>query len=138
MYKMKKILTTLASVLCCALAMTEFTSCIKTDEEVRNELVGTWKDENDAYTDILTLGEDEQFSFRSHLQSYNGSGFYKFESGYRQSVWGTGINDYRSEKVRMLFLHFSGRETETLEIKKINSNKLELVDRYGNVFRFQK
>ena len=84
-----------------------------TDDDRIFGVVGTWKDENDAYTDILTLGEDEQFSFRSHLQSYNGSGFYKFESGYRQSVWGTGINDYSSEKVRMLFLHFSGRETET-------------------------
>ena len=121
---MKKFLLVLAAVFCCAMAMTVFGSCSK--DEVKSDLVGVWTEKNDLFTDVLTLNEDGLFNFQSHTPRYSGSGSYVYDFKLQGIV------------VNFLTLHYTNKESQTLEIRKLNSNTLELTDRYGYVFHFKK
>ena len=121
---MRKYIITLAAVLCCAITMMVFNSCSKDEEEMKSELVGTWTEQNDLFTDVLILNEDDLFSFQSHIPNYNGSGNYAFEK--KGTVTG------------LLILNYNNKEPRKLEILKLNGSTLEMSDRYGNTFHFRK
>ncbi|MBE6255855.1 MAG: hypothetical protein E7105_10180 [Prevotella sp.] len=141
---MKRNLITLATVLCCLVTMVMFSACDKDLQEVKNELVGTWTEKNNLFTDILTFKEDGTFSFQSHIKRYNGSGTYSCNYITNQNPNGAlgnnGNNDNKNNvsTTRTLVLNFTDRGIETLEISKITSSKLEMTDRYGNTFHFSK
>ena len=142
---MKKILMTLAAVLCCLVTMIMVPACSKdNDAEIKNDLVGTWTEKNSLFTDILTMKEDGTFTFQSHLQLYNGSGTYRSENVTHQepnvNYGSSGNNGYTNNTtvVRTLILNYTGKGTELLDILKCTSSKLEMTDRYGNTFHFSK
>ena len=134
----------LSAVLCCAVVTTVFIACQKSEEEMQSQLVGTWTERNDLYTDVLTLNEDGSFSFRSdavpsmqsHANLYNGSGSYKFER-IKSPNFHFGTNN-RDQYADFLHLIYSNKETQTLEIRKLSSSVLEMTDRYGYTFHFGK
>ena len=69
---MKKILMKWAAVLCCVMITSVFTSCLKSEEEMQNDLIGTWTESNNLFTDILKINADGSFSFKCHIAIYNG------------------------------------------------------------------
>ncbi len=142
---MKKMLMTLAAVLCCAMVTSVFTSCRESEEEVQSKLVGTWTEKNDLYADELTLNEDGSFTFRSsavpsmraHANRYSGSGSYKLERK-KSPNYNFDLNNYREQYTDILYLIYSNKDTQTLEIRKVTSSELEMSDRYGYTFHFGK
>ena len=120
---MKKMLFTLAAVLCCAMTIMMLHSCSKSEEELKSELVGTWTEQNNLFTDILTLNEDGLFSFQSHISRYNGSGSYVFT---------------KRKSVGYITLNYNNKEPQVLEVRKLEGSTLELTDQYGNIFRLRR
>ena len=145
---MKKILMTLAAVLCCAMMTSIFTACNKSNDDMGVLIVGTWTEKNDLFTDILTLNEDGSFVFQStavpnmqsHANLYNGSGNYHFDVVLQIPDNNSLISNFdnRSIATGLLYLYYGGKETQKLEIRKLESSTLEMTDRYGHIFHFSK
>ena len=121
---MKKIMMTLAAVFCCTMAMMVFNAC-QSEEEMRSELVGTWTEKNDLFTDVLKLDEDGNFTFQSHIPLYSGTGSYI-------------LVRKRNGAAGRLTLNYLSKDSQFLVIQKLNSSTLELSDNYGNFFYFKK
>ena len=140
---MKKILTTLAAVLCCTMTTTVFTACQRSEEETQNMLVGTWTEKNDLYKDVLTLNEDGTFTFQStalspsaqaHANLYNGSGSYKYEIYLASDITQNPNDAFRG----ILHLIYSGKQTQTLRVRKLTDSTLELTNYNGDILRFSR
>ena len=141
---MKKILTTLAAGLCCAMTTTVFTACQRSEEETQNMLVGTWTEKNDLYKDVLTLNEDGTFTFQStalspsaqaHANLYNGAGYYKNEVLIPSNI---NLNQLAPNIKSLLHLNYGGKQAQKLEIRKLNNSTLEMTNYNGDIFRFSR
>ena len=128
---MRHFVKTLVAVLCCLMIATVFTSCQKSEDEMKSDLIGTWTESNKLFTDILKINEDGSFAFKCHVAVYNGEGHYRYERTGR-----TGI-DGKKATLDLLILNYGSKSSQTLEIRKLNSSTLELAD-YGNTFHFSK
>lgn len=118
---MKKYLLTLSAVLCCCLMITSvFTSCQKSEEEMQSNLVGTWTESNNLFTDILKINADGSFSFKCHIAIYNGEGHYRYERTVK------GGFDGKQLTADLLILNYGSKASQTLEIQKLNSSTLEM------------
>ncbi|MBR0274362.1 MAG: hypothetical protein IJQ59_09810 [Bacteroidaceae bacterium] len=135
---MKKIQKTLAAILFTTMMVALFSACNKSDEAGENKLVGTWTEKNTLFTDILTLKENGEFSFQSHLPFLNGSGNYKVQITTAPNTDPLKPHNEDVQYMEILILNFSGRGSETLKIISLTSDKLELSDRYDNLFHFRK
>ena len=140
---MKRTLLTLAAILCCAVTTTVFTSCQKSQEEMQIMLVGTWTEKNDLYNDVLTLNEDGTFTFQSkasgpnyqpHANLYNGSGSYKYEIYLASDITQNPNDALRG----ILHLIYSGKQTQTLRVRKLTDSTLELTNYNGDILRFSR
>ncbi|MBO4802585.1 MAG: hypothetical protein J5545_12105 [Bacteroidaceae bacterium] len=108
---------------CCGLL---FSACEKSESEVRSQLIGTWTHETDNFKDVLVLTEDEKFSFTCHILRYNGKGNYRYEHKGNGQI------------VSWLILDYDQKEAAKLEVQNISGSELDMVDRYGNSFKFRK
>ena len=117
---MKKILLTLAAVLCCVMITSVFTSCQKSEEEMQNDLIGTWTESNNLFTDILKINADGSFSFKCHIAIYNGEGHYRYERTVKGGL------DGRTTTADLLILNYGSKSSQTLEIQKLNSSASHL------------
>ena len=129
---MKKILLTLAAVLCCVMITSVFTSCLKSEEEMQNDLIGTWTESNNLFTDILKINADGSFSFKCHIAIYNGEGHYRYERTVKGGL------DRRTTTADLLILNYGSKSSQTLEIQKLNSSTLELTGGGSIVFHLRK
>lgn len=130
---MKKVLLTIAAVVCCAMTMSiMLTSCEESEDKMLNKLIGTWTEKNDLFTDVLTLNEDNTFQFSSHLQNYNGSGYYVFERDHKGGIGS------QSNVVATITLNYAGKSSSYLVIHNLTNSTLEVSDRFGNKFTFKK
>ena len=129
---MKKILLTLAAVLCCVMITSVFTSCQKSEEEMQNDLIGTWTESNNLFTDILKINADGSFSFKCHIAIYNGEGHYRYERTVKGGL------DGRTTTADLLILNFGSKSSQTLEIQKLNSSTLEMTGGGSIVFHLRK
>ena len=128
---MRHFVKTLVAVLCCLMIATVFTSCQKSEDEMKSDLIGTWTESNKLFTDILRINEDGSFSFKCHVAVYNGEGHYRYE---RSSS--LGVNGVK-RVADLLILNYGSKASQTLEIKKLNSSTLELAD-FSNTFHLSK
>ena len=141
---MKKIIMTLAAVLCCAMTIV-FNACQgpESQEEMQVKLVGTWTEKNDLYNDVLTLNEDGSFTFsstttlpnyQSHANLYNGSGSYKYEI-----YLASDITQNPNDAIRgILHLIYGGKQTQSLRVRKFTDSTLELTNYNGDILRFSR
>ena len=129
---MKKILLTLAAVLCCVMITSVFTSCQKSEEEMQNDLIGTWTESNNLFTDILKINADGSFSFKCHIAIYNGEGHYRYERTVKGGL------DGRTTTADLLILNFGSKSSQTLEIQKLNSSTLEMTGGGSIAFHLRK
>lgn len=129
---MKKILLTLAAVLCCVMITSVFTSCLKSEEEMQNDLIGTWTESNNLFTDILKINADGSFSFKCHIAIYNGEGHYRYERTVKGGL------DGRTTTADLLILNFGSKSSQTLEIQKLNSSTLEMTGGGSIAFHLRK
>ena len=129
---MKKILLTLAAVLCCVMITSVFTSCLKSEEEMQNDLIGTWTESNNLFTDILKINADGSFSFKCHIAIYNGEGHYRFERTVKAGL------DVTTTTADLLILNFGSKSSQTLEIQKLNSSTLEMTGGGSIAFHLRK
>lgn len=137
---MKSMRKILAIVLCLTMIAALFYSCSKDEKTVDNiqtKLIGTWTEKNTLFTDVLTLRENGEFSFQSHLSYCNGSGNYKYERTTKGAQYG-GSNQEKTSYIDILILYFAGRGSETLKIVNVTNNILELTDQYDNEYHFKK
>lgn len=129
---MKKILLTLAAVLCCVMITSVFTSCLKSEEEMQNDLIGTWTESNNLFTDILKINADGSFSFKCHIAIYNGEGHYRYERTVKGGL------DGRTTTADLLILNYGSKSSQTLEIQKLNSSTLEMTGGGSIAFHLRK
>jgi len=129
---MKKHLLTLAAVLCCVMITSVFTSCLKSEEEMQNDLVGTWTESNNLFTDILKINADGSFSFQCHIAIYNGNGHYRYERTAKGGL------DGKHRTADLLILNFGSKSSQTLEIQKLNSSTLEMTGGGNIAFHLRK
>ena len=129
---MKKILMKWAAVLCCVMITSVFTSCLKSEEEMQNDLIGTWTESNNLFTDILKINADGSFSFKCHIAIYNGEGHYRYERTVKGGL------DGRTTTADLLFLNFGSKSSQTLEIQKLNSSTLEMTGGGSIAFHLRK
>ena len=129
---MKKILLTLAAVLCCVMITSVFTSCQKSEEEMQNDLIGTWTESNNLFTDILKINADGSFSFKCHIAIYNGEGHYRYERTVKGGL------DGRTTTADLLILNYGSKSSQTLEIQKLNSSTLEMTGGGSIAFHLRK
>lgn len=129
---MKKILLTLAAVLCCVMITSVFTSCQKSEEEMQNDLIGTWTESNNLFTDILKINADGSFSFKCHIAIYNGEGHYRYERTVKGGL------DGRTAPADLLILNYGSKSSQTLEIQKLNSSTLEMTGGGSIAFHLRK
>ena len=128
---MRNFIKTLAAVLCCLMIAIVVTSCQKSEEEMKSDLIGTWTEANTLFIDILKINEDGSFSFKCHIAAFNGEGHYRFEPSFKHTYEG------RTVIANLLILNYGNKASQTLEIVKLNSSRLELAAG-GNVFRLSK
>lgn len=128
---MKNFIKTLAAVFCCLMVTMVVTSCQKSEEEMKSDLIGTWTESNNLFTDILKINENGSFSFRCHIAAYNGEGHYRYERTSKAGYEGQRV------KVDLLILNYGSKASQTLEITKLNSSTLELAAG-GNIFHLRK
>ena len=128
---MRNFIKTLAAVLCCLTIATVFTSCQKSEEEMKSDLIGTWTEANTLFIDILKINEDGSFSFKCHIAAFNGNGHYRFERTAKQTYEGKRVT------ADLLILNYGSKASQTLEIIKLNSSTLELATG-GNTFHLRK
>ncbi len=130
---MKKYLLTLSAVLCYCLMITSvFTSCMKSEEEMQSNLIGTWTESNNLFTDILKINADGSFSFKCHIAIYNGEGHYRYERTVKGGL------DGRTTTADLLILNFGSKSSQTLEIQKLNSSTLEMTGGGSTAFHLRK
>jgi hypothetical protein len=129
---MKKILMKWAAVLCCVMITSVFTSCLKSEEEMQNDLIGTWTESNNLFTDILKINADGSFSFKCHIAIYNGEGHYRYERTVKGGL------DGRTTTADLLILNFGSKSSQTLEIQKLNSSTLEMTGGGSIAFHLRK
>lgn len=129
---MKKILMKWAAVLCCVMITSVFTSCQKSEEEMQNDLIGTWTESNNLFTDILKINADGSFSFKCHIAIYNGEGHYRYERTVKGGL------DGRTTTADLLILNFGSKSSQTLEIQKLNSSTLEMTGGGSIAFHLRK
>ena len=129
---MKKILMKWAAVLCCVMIISVFTSCLKSEEEMQNDLIGTWTESNNLFTDILKINADGSFSFKCHIAIYNGEGHYRYERTVKGGL------DGRTTTADLLILNYGSRSSQTLEIQKLNSSTLEMTGGGSIAFHLRK
>ena len=132
-----------AAIFCSIMMVLVLCSCSKETEKsgdnifetVPPRLYGTWTEKNNLFTDVLTLRENGEFTFQSHLTYCNGSGNFK----YQRTTTPAGQNNTSGVTfMDILILYYSGRSSETMKIVNLTDNKLEMTDRYDNVFHFRK
>ena len=129
---MKKILMKWAAVLCCVMITSVFTSCQKSEEEMQNDLIGTWTESNNLFTDILKINADGSLSFKCHIAIYNGEGHYRYERTVKGGL------DGRTTTADLLILNFGSKSSQTLEIQKLNSSTLEMTGGGSIAFHLRK
>ena len=129
---MKKILMKWAAVLCCVMITSVFTSCLKSEEEMQNDLIGTWTESNNLFTDILKINADGSFSFKCHIAIYNGEGHYRYERTVKGGL------DGRTTTADLLILNYGSKSSQTLEIQKLNSSTLEMTGGGSIAFHLRK
>ena len=129
---MKKILMKWAAVLCCVMITSVFTSCLKSEEEMQNDLIGTWTESNNLFTDILKINADGSFSFKGHIAIYNGEGHYRYERTVKGGL------DGRTTTADLLILNYGSKSSQTLEIQKLNSSTLEMTGGGSIAFHLRK
>ena len=129
---MKKILMKWAAVLCCVMITFVFTSCQKSEEEMQNDLIGTWTESNNLFTDILKINADGSFSFKCHIAIYNGEGHYRYERTVKGGL------DGRTTTADLLILNYGSKSSQTLEIQKLNSSTLEMTGGGSIAFHLRK
>lgn len=122
----------LAAVLCCVMITSVFTSCLKSEEEMQNDLIGTWTESNNLFTDILKINADGSFSFKCHIAIYNGEGHYRYERTVKGGL------DGRTTTADLLILNFGSKSSQTLEIQKLNSSTLEMTGGGSIAFHLRK
>ena len=142
---MKKIYLTLAVFLCCLVTTLVFTACAESVEEMQAKLVGTWTEQNNLYSDVLTLNDNGSFTFtstvsdpnyQSHANLYNGSGNYKYEVLVASN---TNISNNNNDAVMgVLYLNYGGKAAQNLRVRKLTSSTLEMTNYNGDIFRFSK
>ena len=129
---MKNFIKTLAAVFCCLMITTVFTSCEKSEDEMKSDLIGTWKESNNRFTNILIINENGSFSFQCQsTPNYTGEGHYRYERTSYSGVDGV------KRIADLLILNYGSKASQTLEIKKLNSSTLELAD-FRNTFHLSK
>lgn len=129
---MRNFIKTLVAVFCCLMITTVFTSCEKSEEEMKSDLIGTWTESNNLFTDILVIKENGSFSFQCQsTPAYNGEGHYRYERASKAGYEGNRVS------ADLLILNYGSRSSQTLEIKKLNSSTLELASGF-NTFHFSK
>ena len=121
-----------AAVLCCVMITSVFTSCLKSEEEMQNDLIGTWTESNNLFTDILKINADGSFSFKCHIAIYNGEGHYRYERTVKGGL------DGRTTTADLLILNFGSKSSQTLEIQKLNSSTLEMTGGGSIAFHLRK
>ena len=133
---MKKIQKTLTAILFSTMLVAMFCSCNKSGEGVQNKLIGTWTEKNSLFTDVLTLNENGEFTFQSHLSYMNGSGNYKYQVTTLPNYDPMQNNDGKTQNMEILILYYAAKGSETLKIVTLTDKKLEMTDRYDNVYHF--
>lgn len=126
---MRKFLMTITAVLCCTMTMNVLTSCISKDE-IKSKLIGTWTEQNDLFTNVLTLDEEAHFTFQTHITELSGSGSYIYE------YYDNG--DKMVVASKRLILIYSGKARQSLQVHKLTGSTLQMSDSYGHTFHFKK
>jgi hypothetical protein len=85
---------------------------------------------------VLTLSENGEFSFQSHLSYMNGSGNYKYQVTTLPNYDPMQNTDGKTQNMEILILYYAAKGSETLKIVTLTDKKLEMTDRYDNVYHF--
>ncbi len=142
---MRSFQKTIVAIISCAMLAVLFNACNKDENTDGNilditppDLIGTWTEKNNLFTDVLTLRKNGEFTFQSHLDYCNGSGNYKFQRTVSGTPDFSSAGSTQQTNIDIIILYFAGRGSETLKIINLTKNKLELSDRYDNVYHFNK